>query len=108
MTARRLWAGLLLLGLLSPLGLYGPQWLGAGAAWGEWGLDEIRAVVGYVPAGMAQSAERWSAPLTGYGAAASEGWLRPGLAYLLSAFLGMGACAGLAYGLGRWLSRGGR
>ena len=33
--------------ILAPVGLLAP-----GTAWGEWGLDEIKKVAGYLPAGM--------------------------------------------------------
>ncbi|MGB9678864.1 MAG: PDGLE domain-containing protein [Thermoanaerobacteraceae bacterium] len=35
--------------LLTPLGL-----LASGSAWGEWSLDEIKSMVGYVPQGMSK------------------------------------------------------
>lgn len=38
--------------LLTPLGLLAP-----GSAWGEWGLDEIKSMIGYVPEGMSRFSE---------------------------------------------------
>jgi len=101
----RLWLTLGVLGLLSPLGLYAPEALQAGAAWGEWGLDELAAMLGYVPAGVAHGAGLWAAPLSGYALPGAPA--RPG-GYVLSAFLGMAGCGAAAYALGRWLSRGRR
>jgi cobalt/nickel transport protein len=107
---RRLWAALLVLGLLSPLGLYLPEVMRAGAAWGEWGLEEVRELVGYVPAGMERSAEMWRAPLPDYAlpGADTASAARLGLGYVFSALAGMAACAAGAYVLGRWLHRGRR
>jgi cobalt/nickel transport protein len=104
---RRLWIGLLALALLSPVGLYLPSLFAAGAAWGEWGLDEIRQMLGYAPAGMEKSAEIWKAPLPDYALPGQEGapLSRLSLSYIFSAFLGMGICAGGAYLIGRWLAR---
>jgi len=70
----RLGIALAALVLLSPLGLYLPAKLHAGAAWGEWGSEEIRAEIarqtgapGYVPAGIKRSEESgWKAPLPRY------------------------------------------
>jgi hypothetical protein len=104
---RRLWISLLILALLSPVGLYLPSLFAAGAAWGEWGLDEIRQVLGYAPAGMEKTAGLWKAPLPDYALPGQEGapLSRLGASYILSALLGMGACAGGAYLLGRRLAR---
>jgi cobalt/nickel transport protein len=104
---RSLWVALLVLALLSPLGLYLPSLFGAGGAWGEWGLEEVRELLGYAPAGMAKSAELWRAPLPDY-ALPGQGDAprsRLGLSYLLSAFVGIGVCAAGGFVLGRWLTR---
>ncbi len=103
--SRRLWMALLLLALLSPLGLYLPSLLRAGSAWGEWGADEVRQMIGYVPAGMARAADIWKAPLARYAlpgaAGASSVWLAVG--YLVSALVGIGLCGGGVYLLAAWL-----
>ena len=95
-----------MLALLSPLGLYLPSLLKAGAAWGEWGVDEVKRAIGYVPAGMEKTAGRWKAPLPNYappGPGAST-LPRRSAAYILSGFLGLALCGGGAWLLGRWLS----
>lgn len=108
MTAhRRLWIGLLVLALLSPLGLYLPELMRAGSAWGEWGLEEIRALLGYVPEGMERTAGVWKAALPDYAFPGADNGSRARLsaAYVVSAILGMAACAGGVYLVGRWLFR---
>jgi len=40
---------LAILVILSPLGL-----IAAGTAWGEWGSDELKNILGYVPQGLAK------------------------------------------------------
>ncbi len=72
----RLVAGMGILVLLSPLGLYLPEKFAAGSAWGEWGSDEIQAEIareddswpeGYVPAGLQKAEESgWKAPMPDY------------------------------------------
>jgi cobalt/nickel transport protein len=104
---RNLWIALVVLALLSPLGLYLPELARAGAAWGEWGLDQIQQALGYVPAGMERMAEIWKAPLPDYTlpGPTDASLSRLSLGYLLSAFLGMGLCGGGAYLGARWLIR---
>jgi hypothetical protein len=104
---RTLWVALAVLALLSPVGLYLPSLLSAGAAWGEWGVEEIRERLGYAPAGMAATADLWRAPLPDYALPGQEGapLSRLGVVYVLSAFLGMGLCAGGGYLTARWLAR---
>lgn len=77
--------------VLSPLGL-----LATGTAWGEYGTEEIKSMVGYIPKGMAGMADKWNAlfpdyslPALGNGAAGSVG------GYILSAVVGMVLIVGL-------------
>jgi cobalt/nickel transport system permease protein len=52
--------------LLAPLGVILPGIFGAGAAWGEWGAEELRSMFGYVPHGIAKGMDVWKAPLPDY------------------------------------------
>lgn len=96
-TTRKLWAGLAVFMLLSPLGL-----LAAGTAWGEWSAEdfanpaarhEIAAASGNVhpPEGVPQGLEKlsslWSAPIPDYAPAFLQ---HEGLGYILSAMIGTG------------------
>jgi len=105
--ARRLWIGLLVLALLTPLGLWLPHRLRAGDAWGEWSTEQVGKQLGHVPEGMARTADRWHAPMPDY---APKGWEKRSLfhlsvAYIGSALIGAAVCGVLAWALGRWLSR---
>ena len=87
---RKLWIGIGALALLSPLGLILPEKFKAGDAWGEWGTDSIKVMLGYVPSGLERLSELWKAPLPDYGPGAEgasmvaqSGW------YILSGFLGI-------------------
>jgi len=83
--------GLGILIILSPLGLFLPEHFKAGSAWGEWGIDEIGKLAGYVPKGLEKLASLWNAPIPDY---AFRGWEDKGLghlslAYIVSAGLGI-------------------
>ncbi|MBP7836142.1 MAG: cobalamin biosynthesis protein [Candidatus Omnitrophica bacterium] len=87
----KLWIGLGILIILSPLGLFLPEHFKAGSAWGEWGIDEIGKLAGYVPKGLEKLASLWNAPIPDY---AFRGWEDKGLghlslAYIVSAGLGI-------------------
>lgn len=105
---RRFWLALLVLALLSPIGLYLPEVMRVGSAWGEWGLEEIRHMIGYAPAGMERHAEIWKAPIPDYALPGQGEALlsHRGLAYVLSAFLGMAACGAGGFFLTRWVTKG--
>ncbi len=80
--------GIALLALLSPLGLLAP-----GGADFEWGAEEMQALVGYVPAGLAELGGWWSlAPLPDYQMPGSSeaSFFQQAPAYLLSAIVGAG------------------
>lgn len=103
----KLWIGMAVLAVLSPLGLILPEYFKAGTAWGEWSADEIQALVGYIPNGLAKLAARWTAPIPDY---AFKGWEERGLshlsfAYIISAFLGMAVVSLLAWLIGRTLTK---
>jgi cobalt/nickel transport protein len=90
-TITKMWIGLAVLAILSPIGIILPDKFNAGSAWGEWSADEISKMVGYVPQGMEKLADIWSAPMPDY---AFKGWDSMGLGmlslgYILSAVIGI-------------------
>lgn len=88
----KLWVGIAVLILLSPIGLIIPEHFKAGAAWGEWGVDEIQKLVGYIPQGLEKLSSLWNAPMPDY---AFKGWEEKGLPYLSLAYI-ISAVAGIA------------
>lgn len=103
---KKLWIGLIIMALLTPLGIYLPEKMGAGEAWGEWGADALRKLLGYVPAELDKLADLWKAPVSDYnfgGEGASFG--TQVLSYITSAFLGIGAVALIVYVITRILVR---
>ena len=105
-TVTKLWIGILVLVVLSPLGLILPARFGAGSAWGEWSVEEIHHLTGYVPQGMRNIAYIWNAPLPDYSLRGQEsaGTTALSASYILSAIIGIGLVAGLAYLIGRILA----
>lgn len=106
-TVKRLYIGLLILALLSPLGLLLPAWFGAGSAWGEWSAEEMKELVGYVPQGLERLGELWKAPLPDYAVPGQEE--APlhalSLSYILSAVVGAGLVVAVTLLVGRSLAR---
>jgi cobalt/nickel transport protein len=102
---KKLWIGIGILIILSPLGLILPDHFKAGSAWGEWGQEEILTMVGYVPQGLAKLSELWKAPFPDY---AFQGWEGKDLvhlifAYVISAVVGIAIIAAVMMLLGKGL-----
>lgn len=83
---RRYWILLIVLALLTPLGM-----LAEGTAWGEWGADDLEAVVGYVPRGIEQADSWWKAVFPDYSVQfIGEGETAGKVGYVVSAGIGAG------------------
>ncbi|MGA2091215.1 MAG: PDGLE domain-containing protein [Endomicrobiales bacterium] len=90
-TTTKLWIGIGVLIIVSPLGILLPEHFKAGSAWGEWSAGEIEKLIGYVPQGLAKASTIWHAPLAGY---AFKGCTQKGImchsaGYICSALLGI-------------------
>ena len=103
MTYGRGWIALLALALLAPLGI-----IAAGGAWGEWGNDEIKDRVGYVPQGMHESAVgQRESPLQEYEVPGlAKNGARRSLGYIITAIVGAGITAAAVFALGRGAAHG--
>ncbi len=107
-TITKLWMLIAILVILSPLGLLIPAYFRSGAAWGEWGTDEIKELIGYIPRGLAKLSSLWNAPMPDY---AFKGWESRGslsylsLSYIISAVAGILVVAGMILLIGKFLSR---
>ena len=51
-TQKKLCKGLFIMALLSPLGIILPVIVNSGDAWGEWGMDALEKLLGFVPEGL--------------------------------------------------------
>jgi cobalt/nickel transport protein len=103
-TIKKLWRGIGILVLLSPLGLIIPALFGAGGAWGEWGLEEMKKLVGFIPKGMQKLAGLWKSPMHDYTVPGQKTGLAHGsLGYIVTAVIGIAITAGLAYVIAKLL-----
>lgn len=97
---RWLWASFAALILLTPLGI-----LAKGTAWGEWGAQEMRTRLGFVPAGLEKAGALWSASIPNY----APVFIRnPYVGYLIAAVIGAAIMIGVTWGVAALLSRGDR
>jgi H+/Cl- antiporter ClcA len=104
-TIKKLWMAIGILVLLSPLGFIIPALFGAGGAWGEWSLREIKKLTGYVPQGMQKHSQLWKSPLQNYAVPGQrDGLLHGSLGYIVAAVIGIAVTAGIAYLLAKILS----
>lgn len=102
-TITKLWIGLAVLILISPLGIILPARFGAGSAWGEWGADELQKLVGYMPTGMKSLSERWIAPMPDYGFR-GQTHAQSG-SYVLSGIIGAALVVALTLMVGKLMAR---
>lgn len=103
---KKLWLGIGILALMSPLGIIIPKWFGAEGAWGEWGLDAIEKAAGFVPEGMKRIAEIWKAPLPDYALPIqNKGLAIESFGYILSAIIGVILIACVMYLITKLLGR---
>lgn len=106
-TITKLWILIAILAILSPIGLLLPDHFKAGAAWGEWGPDEIKELAGYIPQGLERLASLWCAPIPDYAFKGWEAKRLPSLsiAYIISAIAGTIVAAGLIFIIARLLGK---
>ena len=94
---KMLWIGIAILAILSPLGL-----LASGDAWGEWGAEEFRKVLGYIPYGLKHFSNLWNAPLPDY----TIPWLHNDyIGYIGAAIIGILLVAIFTWCLGKILAK---
>lgn len=95
--------GLVLLIILAPLGL-----LAVGETFGEWGSEEVKEKLGFVPQGLEKLSGFWNAPMPDYafpGDESSESTNMSVIAYILSAAAGVAICGGLLYFAGKKIAK---
>lgn len=106
---KKLWIGLLIMALLTPLGILVPEAFKAGDAWGEWGIEKLEKFLGYVPEGLRKLADFWKAPIPDYnfGGEGASMTLQT-ISYIASGLLGIGICAFVAYVISRFIAKHGK
>jgi len=71
-TRKKLWIGLVIMALISPIGLILPELFNSGDAWGEWGTDTLEKLLGFVPEGLKKYTDFWKAPFPDYNLAGED------------------------------------
>ncbi|HOV81771.1 MAG TPA: PDGLE domain-containing protein [Methanothrix sp.] len=100
-TIKKLFIGLFVLAIFTPLGL-----LAVGETFGEWGPEEVKEKLGFVPPGLERLSSLWSAPLPDYAIPGTGDTMTvAAAAYILSAVIGVVVCAGLLYIVGRRVAK---
>jgi cobalt/nickel transport system permease protein/cobalt/nickel transport protein len=100
-TIRNFAIGLILLIVLAPLGL-----LAAGEAFGEWGPEEVKEKLGFVPPGLEEFSNFWHAPLQDYALpGGNQSTTAAAATYILSALIGVVICGGILYFVGKRVAR---
>jgi len=100
-TIKKLAIGLMLLVILTPLGL-----LAVGETFGEWGPEEVKEKLGFVPPGLEKLSGLWSAPLPDYAfSGGDESMTVAAAVYILSAVIGVVVCGGLLYFIGKKVAK---
>ncbi len=89
---RPLWGGLVVLVVLTPLGI-----MASGTPWGEWGAEEFRTLIGYIPEGMKGLGDLWKGLMPDYTLPGREGPFWSAVSYILSAALGSLALVAAVY-----------
>ena len=95
--------------LLTPLGILLPEKFRAEEAWGEWGIDKLEKLLGYVPEGLKKLADFWKAPIPDYnfgGEGAST--TIQAVSYIASGLLGIGVCAFVVFIVSRFIAKHGK
>jgi len=59
---KKLWIGIFVLIVLTPLGIILPAYFKAGGAWGEWDPGTLQKLAGYLPQGLHKFSGFWDAP----------------------------------------------
>jgi len=87
---KKLWLGLFIMALLSPLGIILPEKFGAEGAWGEWSHEVLEKLVGYVPEGLKRTVDIWKAPIPDYNFGGESALLSAKIiSYIVSGIIGI-------------------
>jgi cobalt/nickel transport protein len=95
---KKLWIGISIMALLTPIGIYLPEKFNAGDAWGEWGTDKLKELLGYVPAGLEKLADLWKPPVPDYNFGGENAAMSTQvISYIISGAIGIAAGVILIY-----------
>lgn len=92
--------GLVILIILAPLGL-----LAVGETFGEWGPDELKEKIGFVPQGLEKLSGIWNAPLPDYSSPGEGSQTGKAGTYILAAVIGVVLCGGILFFVGKKVAK---
>ncbi len=99
---KKLLAIIILMAVLTPVGIYLPAKFKAGDAWGEWSVETIEKLVGFVPAKLKETTDLWKAPVPDYNLGDEKSsFMTQALSYILSGAIGVILCILVMFGLSR-------
>lgn len=106
-TYRKLWLIMGILIILSPLGLFLPEWAKTGTPWGEWTPEELEELIGFLPRGLKEFSKLWKPFFSDYspGVHKTGSYFSSGFRYMLSALLGAGLTVGASFILAKIILR---
>jgi cobalt/nickel transport protein len=106
---KKLWIGLLVMALLTPLGILLPEKFRAEGAWGEWSAEQLEKLLGYVPGGMKKLADLWKAPIADYNFGGEGASMTvQAVSYIASGLFGILACALVVFLVTRYITKHGK
>jgi len=108
-TQKKLWIGLVIMALISPLGIVMSEFFNSGDAWGEWGTDSLEKLLGFVPEGLKKYAEFWKAPVPDYNVGDDESSLTVKvISYIGSGLIGILAVVFFIYAISKVVIKNGK
>ncbi len=97
---KKLWIGLAILIVLTPLGL-----LATGTAFGEWSSEELQQTLGYVPDGVKKGETLWQAIFSGYSVPGlQDSFFHSSIGYIFSAIGGAALIYFAMLALGKFIA----
>ena len=103
----KLWIGLIVLIVLSPLGIILPARFNANTPFGEWNPDEVQKMTGHLPSGMQKLSGKWKAPIPGYTFKSQEEApvAKQSISYIISAIIGVAIVVLLSMLVGKAIAK---
>lgn len=92
--------GLLVLAVLAPISLFA-----TGETFGEWGPNQLKEKIGFVPQGLEKLSSVWNAPLPDYGVPGDETQTGKMGTYILAAVIGIVLCGGILFFVGKKVAK---
>ena len=108
-TQKKLWIGLAIMTMITPVGIILPRLFNSGDAWGEWGTETLEKLLGYVPEGLKKYSELWKAPVPDYNLGGEESSIAvQGIFYIVSGLIGILVIAFVIYIISKVVLKNGR